>query len=415
MGKRIVVAFTATWLAALYAGAAGYMLSEMGARGNAMGGALVGDTGDATAVYFNPAGMVNVPGAQASAGFTMVRPRMDIRMKTPNGLVDAKNYIDWWPLPALFYTQQLNDNWWAGVGVYVPFGLGSQFDSSWAGRYSNYDAVIESFNVNPSFAWKISDRFSVGAGLVVNFSEFKIKRKMPNTEHPELGDIDFYLDSDWNVNVAGNIGIRYKILDNLQWGATYHSPIHQDLTGRVRMRLQSPVGLKEFASVDAECGFDFPGLATTGFNYQPTDRWNLGVSVGYTEWSYYDGFDIKFKEPLNGNNSACMKRDWNNVWRLAFGAEYQALDWLWLRCGYIFDEEPGDDSNFDYMVPANDRHIFSFGLGFDFTKDLSLDLGYTYVKIADRDNVPARPAEGVYETSVSGKSRVLSASVSYKF
>ena len=396
--------------------AAGFQLNEVSSRGTAMGGALTADPGDASAVFYNPAGMVGVPGSAVSAGFTMVRPRMDIRTQNPDGSwLKSKNHIDWWPLPALFFTSQANEDWWYGVGVYVPFGLGSQFDPGWVGRYSNYDSVIESFNVNPSVAWRVSEKFSVGAGFVANFAEFQIKNKMPNTANPELGDIDFYLDGDWCVGFGGNVGVRYDILDNLQWGATYRSPIHQHLKGKVRFRLDTPTGLRDFATVDAVSGFDFPGLATTGFNWQPSERWNLGVSVGYTEWQYYDKFDVDFKAPVMGTDYVESKKDWSNVWRFALGAEWQALDWLAIRCGYVFDEEPSHEKHLDYMVPANDRHLLNCGLGFALHDGLTLDVGYTYVIIPERGTVPGRPAEGFYNTDVEGKSRVLTASLNYRF
>ena len=396
--------------------AAGFQLNEVSSRGTAMGGALVAEPGDAAAVFYNPAGMVGLDGSEFSAGFTMVRPRMDIRTQGADGAwTESNNDIDWWMLPSVFYTRQLNEDWWAGAGVYVPFGLGSQFDSRWAGRYNNYDAVITCFNVNPSVAWRASDRLSIGAGFVVNFVQFKVKQKIPNTENPELGDIDFFLDGDWNVNFGGNVGVRYDILDNLQWGATYRSPVHQNLSGTIRARLSTPAGMRDFATTPATSDFDLPGLATTGFNYQPSERWNLGISVGYTEWHRYDSLDIDFHRPLLGQDGVSSRKDWSDVWRFAAGAEYQALDWLAIRCGYIFDEEPSHEKHLDYMVPANDRHLLNCGLGFKVRDGMTLDLGYTYIVIPERGTVPARPAEGFFNTDLEGCSHIVTASLNCVF
>jgi long-chain fatty acid transport protein len=163
---------------------AGFQLNEMSARGTAMGNALVANPDDASAVFFNPAGMVEVPGTAVSAGVTLVRPSMDVSTLGADGWKTTENDVTWWTLPSLFSTFQLSEDFWAGIGIYVPFGLGSQFSPSWVGRYSNYDTVITSFNLNPSVAWRISDRLSVGAGLVVNFTEFQVKRKVPPMPSP---------------------------------------------------------------------------------------------------------------------------------------------------------------------------------------------------------------------------------------
>jgi long-chain fatty acid transport protein len=171
----------------------------------------------------------------------------------------------------------------------------------------------------------------------------------------------------------------------------------------------------DVAQADSTCDFELPALASTGFNYQPTDRWNLGASVAFTQWKAYEELDIRFKEPLFGKTSAKSVKDWYNVWRFAVGAEYKALDWLTARCGYVFDEEPTRDSRLDYLVPANDRHILSCGLGFQLTDALSLDVAYAYLLIPERGPVQGRPAEGVLTTEVEGETHMLSATLNYRF
>ena len=67
--------------AALPVGAAysaGFGLYEASARGNALGGTLVGSTKDASAVYYNPANMTETTNVSVMVGSTLVWLYSDI-------------------------------------------------------------------------------------------------------------------------------------------------------------------------------------------------------------------------------------------------------------------------------------------------------------------------------------------------
>jgi long-chain fatty acid transport protein len=166
---------------------------------------------------------------------------------------------------------------------------------------------------------------------------------------------------------------------------------------------------------DGEGDITLPASTALGANYK-TGKLMLGAAVTYTEWSSYDELRVKFSNPaLLGRSESVTEKDWNNVWRYAAGAEYALSDMLDVRCSYVFDEDPIPNKTADYLVPSNDRHLFGVGAGVHMNR-YRLDLGYTYLLIEDRDNVPGRLAEGVFPSSYKdGYAHILAASLSAVF
>ena len=103
------------------------------------------------------AGLVQLEGTQLMAGFTAISPTVDME---GFGVIGSDPFAStvsatWFP-PHIYYTRQVNENHWFGVGLFTRFGLGTEFDQGWFGRYNNTNAEITSVSVNPSWAWKLS-------------------------------------------------------------------------------------------------------------------------------------------------------------------------------------------------------------------------------------------------------------------
>lgn len=392
---------------------AGFALYEMSARGNALGGALVGITGDASCNYFNPANMTESVAPQFMLGASFIGPQTTVKttVPTPAGAAELStdNEERWWIPPHAYASMQVAEKAWIGVGVYSPFGLGSVFDENWVGRYNSYKAIIETVNLNPNIAYKLDDNLSVAVGLQIMTFDLQLKRKLPNMLVAGGPDMDFELKGD-SVGYGGNAAVSYKASENLGFGLVYRSEVDQSVDGDANLT----VGGMKYGT-DAEGDVTLPAATTLGGNYKMGDLM-LGVAVTYTEWSSYDELRINFADPaVLGRSESTTAKDWNNVWRYAAGAEYALNSSCVLRCSYVYDEDPTPDATADYMVPSNDRHLFGVGAGCKVGRYL-VDLGYTYLLIVDRNDVPGRPAEGVYPSSYTdGFAHILAASVSAAF
>lgn len=407
------IVFAASLTVLSTAKGAGFALYEMSARGNAVGGTLIGITGDASACYFNPANMTEAPGRQFMVGASFIGPQSTVQttVPTPAGAaqLSTDNAERWWVPPHAYASLQIAEKTWVGVGVYSPFGLGSVFDENWVGRYNSYKAIIETVDLNPNVAYKLDDNLSIAVGLQIMTFDLLLKRKLPNMLVAGGPDMDFELKGD-SVGYGGNAAVSYKVNEKLGVGLVYRSEVQQTVKGDANVT----AGPMKFGT-EAEGDVTLPAATSIGANYKMGDL-TLGAAVTYTEWSSYDELRIKFANPAAlGRAESVTPKDWNNVWRYAMGAEYAINSACILRCSYVFDEDPIPNKSADYLIPSNDRHLFGVGAGYKLG-NIMIDLGYTYLMIIDRNAVDARLAEGVFPSSYKdGFAHILAASASAAF
>ncbi|MFP4072300.1 MAG: OmpP1/FadL family transporter, partial [Desulfovibrionales bacterium] len=128
---------------------AGFALYEWGARGLGMGGTLVARADDPSAIAFNPAGITQLEGIHTVAGITGVGPNVDVTASGMEGTTTTQGKENIWYPPHAYLTYQMTDRYWFGLGVMSRFGLGTEFDEDWIGRYNVYETHIQSVSVLP--------------------------------------------------------------------------------------------------------------------------------------------------------------------------------------------------------------------------------------------------------------------------
>ncbi len=374
---------------------AGFGLYEGSARGNALGGTLTARADDPSALFYNPAGITQLPGDQFMVGVTLIRPQTDVTI----GGVKTSTEQNWWYPPHAYYTHGFNDTLWAGMGIYSRFGLGTEFPSTWPGRYNSYEAKIQSLTLNPNLAYKLSDKLSVAAGFDAVWFDMNLKRMAL------VGGADVPVEMKGDAWGYGfNLAARYALSETVAIGATYVSKVKEDISGTATAGA---------ASTGASGGIELPQEGTVALAFKPMDKLSVEVGVTVTGWKSYDTLNVKFDNPAILGPEVTSAKDWNNAFRYQAGVEYEATRALVLRAGYVYDEEPIPLQTADYLVPGNDRHLFSAGFGYRW-QSWVLDLSYTYLMILDR-HIPARPAEGVFESDFSGgNAHMLGISLSTK-
>jgi len=378
----------------------GFGIYEGSARGNALGGTLVGRADDAAAIYYNPAGIVQLPGEQFMVGATLIAPQTDVRTLPPQGWVTTSSHDTDWIPPHVYATHQFNDTFAAGAGLFSRFGLGTEFDADWPGRYNSYNATIRSLTLNPDVAVKLTEQLSVAAGVNATWFDIKLERQVPLL--PGV-DSPLTLKGD-DIAFGYNFGVRYAPNDWLAVGATYWSKVHEGLSGDATLG---------GAQTDASSKLELPDEVTFGVMVKPLNKLSVEAGATFTGWNSYDQLDVKLDNPQVLGPEVVIPKNWSNAWRYQAGVEYAATKALTLRAGYVYDEEAIPQGTADYLVPANDRQLFSLGVGYRWTRWL-LDVSYTYLAIKDR-HITARPQDGVLESDfVNGDAHMVGLSVSTK-
>jgi long-chain fatty acid transport protein len=393
---------------------AGFGIYEGSARGNAMGTEVTADPASPSVLYNNAAGMTELEGTQVEAGATFIRPHATVSTLTPAGAAENKAASKWWVPPHAYATHQINDKIWMGVGVFSRFGLGVDYKDNWPGRYNVQEATIESIDINPSVAFKVTDSLSLAAGLRAEWFDFELYRAIPTGTPFVDPDLQMHLKGDsWGMGY--NLGAFFKATDWLSFGLAYDSRVQQEVEGDYSVT--HPLGMK-IGQGDGGGDITTPGIIRLGTSVKATDKLKLNAGIVYTMWSSYDQLAIDFNPALLGKvPRSVTEKDWEDVFRFQVGAEY-ALSEAWaLRAGYIFDETPDSGSHVDYIVPANDRNLFSLGMGYK-KGDFFCDLAYTYLYIYDRDFVVSQEraqTEGVLPGSFGdGDAHMITVSAGYK-
>ena len=425
--------------------AAGFYVDLQDAKGMALGGAFIAQANNPSAVFYNPAGMTQLEGTQISLGSTLIMPttEFDSDVTGHNTEVDDNT----WYHPNFYITHKFNDHVWIGIGSFSNFDVGTEWSSNWEGRYNAYEAVIKTMTFNPNVAYKFNDKFSIAAGLQIQYLDVRMKRKIYagsrfNVPPDPSTDIKNEVNGD-NFGYGFNVAARFQPVNWLAFGVSYRSEIrhhigdgdvdnsHQESLAAAAATTMtggpsSPLYPFVYAQILNTLNTYFPdtGGSTTltmpqtvfmGAAVKPIKPLTVEVAGYWTGWSSWDDLTLHFDQPIGGpdNYTSNTEKDWDDVWGWRIGLEYLWKDWAF-RVGYVHDESPIPDETLDFMVPADDRDLYNFGIGYSHG-NFTIDGAYTYLVIDDRDvsandNIH-RPRGELHD----GYAHMFSISLGYKF
>ena len=387
---------------------AGFGIYEGSARGNAMGTEVTADPASPSVLYNNAAGMTALEGTQVEAGFSLINPNTTVTTLVAPGVETETDVEDnWYVPPSAYITHQYNDKVWAGIGIFSRYGLGTEYPDDWPGRYNVQEATIQSIDINPSVALKVLDNLSIAVGLRAEWFEFELTKAIPAGIPGVDPDLQMNMKGDdWGIGY--NLGAYYQATDWLAFGLAFESEIEQEIEGDYTTT--HPL----LSGGDGSGDITTPSILRFGTSVKATEKLTINAGIVYTMWSSYDELAIEFDPALLGKvPTSTTEKDWDDVPRYQIGAEYALTDVWALRAGYIYDKAPDPDEHVDYLIPTNDRHLFSLGVGYQ-KGDFSCDLGYTYLLVEKRD-VDARPEDGVLAGEFKdGYTHIMGLSCGYK-
>jgi long-chain fatty acid transport protein len=216
--------------------------------------------------------------------------------------------------------------------------------------------------------------------------------------------------------VGYNFGVHYKALDWLKLGLSYRSKVRINLSGRadyIQPGWASSSGFLRDGAIDSHV--TLPDELMMGVNFQVLRNLSIELSTIYTRWSSFDQMSIQFDNNPVGSDRKTKQKSWNDVWRWQIGIEYNAAEWLDLRCGYVYDNGPIPRATTDYLVPSNDRQFYCIGVGLHW-KAWTVDLSYQYLISRNRSIHSARPDDGVLKGRLyDGQTDLYGLGLSYKF
>ncbi|MDR1607785.1 MAG: outer membrane protein transport protein [Deltaproteobacteria bacterium] len=359
--------------------AEGFSVYDYGARGSSLGGAMLARKPDPSAIAHNPALLTKLPGTWVMAGATAIGTAGKIDHPAGRTAISGSIYT----LPHAYFTHQLSDRLFLGVGEFSRFGLGNEYPADWPGRFNIYEVYLMSASLNPVLAFKATKKLSLAVGVELLYAALSMKSKV---NFLPMAEIDSRIEEAKDLAVGFNLAGHYQF--NPQWavGIQYRSPIRLKAKGQVDFTYLGPnlPSLIDYFNSNFVDGtvkgvVTLPESIAAGVSYSPTEKISLEIGAVWTRWSRFKELALDFP----GSLQLVSPKKWKDTWRVTTGLEWAALDWLDVRVGYNWTESPMTTPNADYTVPTRNRHTYTIGLGFH-NERFSLDLAYIYVYCRSR-------------------------------
>lgn len=364
ISKKTVLksAILAATLAPTMTMASGYKINEQSASG--VGNAYAGQAAmveDASVVFYNPAGMVHLDRPQLTAGFSYLSGDGEFSNGTGTDAAgnpiaagdgtysDGGDFLGSAVIPFFYYARPVGDNMAIGLGLFTPFGTNTDYDADFVGGGFADQTQLKSFDIQPTFAYKINDELSIGGGIDIVYMKGLLSKSVDSVPYSAALDAGFaqatnntvevplsdaqYQDFEGHYEVSGddwgtgwNLGLMWKPTDKTTIGIAYRSEIEVNLEGDSEFEggkfysyndggttsddATSATDLS-WAQDDTVTVYDVrkqaskvplttPQSATFSIAQQVTDKLLLQAGTTWTGWSSFEYFDVIATENTAG-------------------------------------------------------------------------------------------------------------------
>lgn len=440
--KKVIALACLSMLPMTYVAAEGYQVNAQSTKQAGMGHVGVAMKLGAESMHFNPAGLAFMDRSiDLSAGVSGVFATAKYKSLTDDYSFETDNKAS---TPLYLYAGfKIYDNLAAGVMVNTPFGSGIHWGNDWRGSHLIQDISLKAFNIQPTISWKIMDRLSIGAGLMMEFGNISLNRSLIapgamsgltgklTAGNPALGAMipqqlkevmakyDYVsaasvgLKGDAGVRLGYNIGAMFDVNEKITIGASYRSKVMakvkegdialdyanelefkgllQQVNGLLG-QLQGLPGVPEKIEVPEldkgtfSAELPLPSVWSVGVTYCPAARWTLSGEVQFIGWGAYNSLIVNFSpaEEL-GKHDINAPKHYKNSRTYRIGGQFAATSRLDVRLGAYLDETPVEDDYLNPETPSMNKLGITAGLSFRPLTNFSVDVAFSYVTGFGRD------------------------------
>ena len=405
--------------------AAGFQLAEYSATG--LGRAYAGEAAmadGADAQWRNPAMLTYLEGTQVSVGAIYVDPNIDIdgtstSMMGQSTSSNSSDFAHSAVIPNFYVSHKYNDKFALGFAAGTNYGMETDLGTDFGGANFGNEASVTSMELNLNVAYQVLENVSIGGGIryVMAEGSFGAVSAITIPNAINQGDTLKYMEGD-DTEWAWQVGSAWQINENNRLGFTYKSEVDLTLEGHAEgMGFGLAPGQKKSGSMNLA----LPATAEIASFHQLTDTIAVHASINWTDWSSFE----KLVADFPGEQSDTIKMEnWEDNYRFAIGTTYQMTPKLALRSGIAYDTSAVSEKNRTATIPETDRTWLSIGAGYQWSEQLTLDAGFTYILAKDAKMHEERegmtltdPANfgGEFEGEVTGSIWLVGIQANYRF
>ena len=435
--ERIYAVLTVVFIGSTrLANASGYALIDQNASGagNAYAGAAA-VAEDASTIFFNPAGMSYLPNSQFVASGQAIKPTatFDNNNSKTIGSTNLRGGNggdpgDWGFLPNFYYAKAVSDSIHLGLGVNSPFGLQTQYENDWVGRYQALNSKLQTININPSLSFKAYDWLSLGAGINIQYADTTLSNAIDQGTicYGKLGSASCNAlkltpqNNDGNVSIKGddwgvgyNLGVIFQPLETTRIGIAYRSRINYTLKDNASFSNIATLLASKFQNSAVTADFIAPDSVSSSIVHQLNSQWDLLGDVTWTHWSLFKQLKVVNSTGAILNNQI---ENWQDTMRYSVGASYRYTEQLKLRVGSAYDQTPTTNTTRTARIPDNNRVWMSLGANYKLSPSSSFDAAYTHIFVDNASiNQGAGTAAGQLQGSYNSSIDIISFQYTHTF
>jgi long-chain fatty acid transport protein len=415
------------------------------ARANA-GGSLFPD--DPTAVYNNPAAMAFFTAPLLQVTGTGIRPSAEFQGQfrdeqgNPTTGGNPNGFGKFIPFPNIAFAAPVNDRLTLGGSLTVPYGLISNYNPTWQGRYFGTKTSLESVAVSFSAGFKVNDEFSLGLGILGQRTKAQLNTMLdpygsaaalfgaPILGAPQSGDVQLNVTVKKKFAFGYFGGFEWKPTQQDSIGLSYHSQVNQTLSGSYAM-YGSAAGKQLIAlapvvfpnaglptlnpdGANASAELNTPAFASLDWLHVFNDRLSLAATAKWTGWSSFQSLALV----SNGQALVTLPQQYKDSMLYSIGGDYKLNAQWTLRAGVGYDETPTNIISRDPRIPDGARRLLGLGVGYQASEHFGFDLGYQH-QFVGRTRVdltnPVSLGAGTMDGTFDDHGDVLSLTGTYRF
>jgi long-chain fatty acid transport protein len=390
----------------------GFRLASQDGFASARGEAFVATADNASAIYYNPAGITQLDGNNVRGGIYGIY--LNQTFKPTNGAPNAGNTYhnsdDLAAVPQVFYVYTPKGSPASlGFGLYAPYGGKTDWPQDTGFRAVAVQGSLEYLRINPVLALKLAPNLSIGAGVMVDYGKIYLQQGLLANAQPFANFFQFQGDG-WTAGY--NLGALWQPCETVSIGGTFRSATTINMKGNTEFQ-QQPI-LPE-TQIAANAKFKFPITAVVGLSYRPTPKWNLEFDADYTDWGSFGIVTISQQQtpPFPVEQNIPVTLDWQPSWMYEFGVTRYFDDGWHVSGGYVYNRASVPDAFYSPLAADMDRHFFAIGAGrngkrFDF--DVTYQFGYGPPHTVTGSTPPSQPGLNAGQTA-DGTYKFLSQAV----
>ncbi len=388
--------------------ASGYeKTNNFGGRAAGVGGAVIGDTRGAEAVYFNPAGVAGREGFSANLNFSPTFSKFDGKAQFLDRQVEGSRQFS--PIFGALFAYGINEKLSIGTGFYAAGGAkAKQENMDYTPLSASYDTLKPTTKADLQLLeYAIGPSYEIMPGLRIG-AMWRISMVKADFSFVKESALPAPLPAGSKVLVQTDVtSASATRFNGMKFGIQYEDPAK---TWGVGLNWRTEVsfiakgtssGTREFNTLaaaattqsgsaalvggNATIANAFPQQIALGGYFKVGDAWTILPGYDFTEYSVNRQLDVEgsIGIPVGAQTVTSPLTDISQGWRnqhvFRLGAEYGGFGVLKLRGGYSLTTQvtPTERSK-SFISSPGSAHYFNAGAGYALNEMITLDGALEY-------------------------------------